>query len=103
MLVTDAAEVIELVGGMGELAPARRGPVLPRDLLELRSRRILEAMPARGAMAVPEVARSAGTTADETLGRLYELHSLGFVERLHEGWRLTPRTSRGSNARRGGT
>ncbi|MFF3688871.1 DNA-processing protein DprA [Streptomyces sp. NPDC002187] len=103
VLVTDAAEVIELVGGMGELAPARRGPVLPRDLLDLRSRRVLEAMPARGAMAVPEVARGAGTTADETLGRLYELHSLGFVERLHEGWRLTPRTSRGSNARRGVT
>lgn len=35
VLVTDAAEIVELVGGMGELAPDRRGPVLPRDLLEL--------------------------------------------------------------------
>ncbi|MET7655570.1 DNA-processing protein DprA, partial [Streptomyces sp. NPDC005486] len=34
VLVTDAAEVVELVGDMGELAPDRRGPALPRDLLE---------------------------------------------------------------------
>ena len=34
VLVTDAAEVVELVGDMGELAPDRRGPVLPRDLLD---------------------------------------------------------------------
>ncbi|MFF3321030.1 DNA-processing protein DprA [Streptomyces sp. NPDC002889] len=103
VLVTDAAEVVELVGDIGELAPARRGPVLPRDLLDPVSRRVLEALPARGSMAGREVARGAGMTADEALGRLYELHSLGFVERVHDGWRLTPRTSRGSNARRGVT
>ncbi len=45
VLVTDAAEVVELVGGMGELAPDRRGPVLPRDLLEPAARRVLAALP----------------------------------------------------------
>ncbi|MFE4538436.1 DNA-processing protein DprA [Streptomyces scopuliridis] len=96
VLVTDAAEVVELVGDMGELAPLRRGPVLPRDLLDPVSARVLEALPARGASRGPEIARGAGTTTDEALGRLYELHSLGFVERHGDGWQLAV-------ARRGGT
>lgn len=100
-LVTDAAEVIELVGGIGELAPERSGPVVPRDLLDQAARAVLEALPARGALAVRDAARGAGTTVDEALGKLYELHSLGFVEREGEGWRLTPSSGSGSNARRG--
>ncbi|MEW2633198.1 DNA-processing protein DprA [Streptomyces sp. NPDC048389] len=102
VLVTDAAEVIELVGDMGELAPPRSGPVVPRDLLDPVGRRVLEALPAGGALAVRDAARGAGTTEDEALGKLYELHSLGFVERGGEGWRLAPRSHAGSNARRGG-
>ncbi|WP_406399324.1 DNA-processing protein DprA [Streptomyces sp. NBC_00879] len=102
VLVTDAAEVAELVGDIGDLAPDRRGPVLPRDLLDPVSARVLEAMPARGAADGGRLARAAGTTTDETLGRLYELHSLGFVERHGDGWHLTRSAIRGSNARRGG-
>jgi DNA processing protein len=102
VLVTDADEVAELVGGIGELAPDRRGPVLPRDLLDPMSARVLEALPARGAVGGEQVARDAGTTTDETLGRLYELHSLGFVERHGDGWQLTHTAIGGSNARRGG-
>ncbi|MCZ9345411.1 DNA-protecting protein DprA, partial [Streptomyces sp. TRM76130] len=41
VLVTDAAEVVELVGDMGELAPDRRGPVLPTDLLDPAVRQVL--------------------------------------------------------------
>ncbi|MFI1400266.1 DNA-processing protein DprA [Streptomyces sp. NPDC020681] len=102
VLVTDADEVVELVGDIGELAPERRGPVLPRDLLDRVSTRVLDAIPARGAVDAGRIARGAGTTPDETLGRLYELHSLGFVERHGEGWELTRSAIRGSNARRGG-
>jgi DNA processing protein len=102
VLVTDADEVVELVGDMGELAPPRSGTVVPRDLLDPAGRRVLEALPARGALAVRDAARGAGTTADEALGKLYELHSLGFVEREGEGWRLTCGPRSGSNARRGG-
>ncbi|MFI2347440.1 DNA-processing protein DprA [Streptomyces sp. NPDC019443] len=102
VLVTDADEVAELVGGIGELAPDRRGPVLPRDLLDPMSARVLEALPAHGAVGGEQVARDAGTTTDETLGRLYELHSLGFVERRGDGWQLTHTAIGGSNARRGG-
>jgi DNA processing protein len=103
VLVTDASEVAELVGNIGDLAPDRRGPVLPRDLLDPASVRVLDAMPARGAVRAEQVARGAGTTGDEARGRLYELHCLGFVERHGENWRLTHSAIRRSNARRGGT
>ncbi|MER6135935.1 DNA-processing protein DprA [Streptomyces sp. NPDC001815] len=89
VLVTDAAEVAELVGDMGELAPARRGPVLPRDLLDPAAARVLAALPAREERTRQEVARGAGTTEDEAIARLYELRSLGFVERHGDGWKLT--------------
>ncbi|TQE22584.1 DNA-protecting protein DprA [Streptomyces ipomoeae] len=89
VLVSDAAEVVELVGDIGELAPDRRGPVLPRDLLEPGARQVLAALPGRGAAAVDEIARGAGTTADDAVGRLYELRSLGYVERHGDSWKLT--------------
>ncbi|MFI1709947.1 DNA-processing protein DprA [Streptomyces griseoruber] len=88
-LVTDAAEVVELVGDMGELAPARRGPVLPRDLLEPDARRVLAALPARSPARAEEIARGAGTTPDDAIARLYELRALGYVERHGDGWKLT--------------
>ncbi|AVH56235.1 MULTISPECIES: DNA-processing protein DprA [Streptomyces] len=89
VLVSDAADVTELVGDMGELAPDRRGPVLPRDLLAPGAERVLAALPARGPAGAEEIARGAGTTADDAVGRLYELRALGFVERHGDGWKLT--------------
>ncbi|MFK0231470.1 DNA-processing protein DprA [Streptomyces vinaceus] len=106
VLVTDAAEVVELVGGMGELAPERRGPVLARDLLDRDTLRVLEALPAGRPAHAADVALAAGTGTDEVIGRLYELHSLGFVERQGEGWQLTTQSPEGGTqtggARRGG-
>jgi DNA processing protein len=89
VLVTDAAEVVELVGDMGELAPDRRGPVLPRDLLDAAARRVLAALPGRGTAPPEEIARGAQTTPDDAVARLYELRSLGYVERHGDGWKLT--------------
>ncbi|MER6627772.1 DNA-processing protein DprA [Streptomyces sp. NPDC000987] len=89
VLVTDAAEVVELVGDMGELAPVRHGPVLPRDLLEPAARRVLAALPGRGTAPPGEIARGAQTTQDDAIARLYELRSLGYVERHGDGWKLT--------------
>ncbi|MEU9148242.1 DNA-processing protein DprA [Streptomyces sp. NPDC048349] len=89
VLVTDAAEVVELVGAIGELAPERRGPVFARDLLDRETGRVLEALPAGRPAHVDEVARACGNGTDEVIGRLYELHSLGFVERQGDGWQLT--------------
>ncbi|WP_328874103.1 DNA-processing protein DprA [Streptomyces sp. NBC_00287] len=89
VLVTDAAEVVELVGDMGELAPDRRGPVLPRDLLEPGARRVLAALPGQRAAPADEIARAAQTTEDDAIARLYELRALGYVERHGDGWKLT--------------
>ncbi|MFD9288022.1 DNA-processing protein DprA [Streptomyces sp. NPDC060030] len=103
VLVTDAAEIAELVGEIGELAPVRSGRVLPRDALDAVSAQVLDALTWKGATGGRDVARSAGVSTDEALGRLYELHSLGFVEREGDGWRLTPGRTRDGDARRGGT
>ncbi|MDX3097352.1 DNA-processing protein DprA [Streptomyces sp. ME01-24h] len=89
ILVTGAADVIELVGRIGEdLAPERRGPVLPRDLLPPAAARVLDALPARGGARCTELAVAAGSTPDDTLTRLHELHALGFVERDGACWTL---------------
>jgi DNA processing protein len=89
VLVGDAAEVVELVGDMGELAPDRRGPVVPHDLLEPAARRVLAALPAQGTVSPSDIARGAQTSEDDAVARLYELRSLGFVERHDDGWKLT--------------
>ncbi len=91
-LVTDAADVIELVGEVGQdLAPRRHGPVLPRDLLGPAATAVLEALPGRGGADARRIAQDAGRGTDETLARLQELHALGFVERDGSRWRLVPR------------
>ncbi|MEV4435138.1 DNA-processing protein DprA [Streptomyces sp. NPDC049585] len=111
-LVTDADEIAELVGTMGELAPARRGPVLARDLLAPAAAAVLEAVPARGGADLALVAREAGLGTERALASLYELRALGFVERLGDRWQLAdePSTDDGSKplqrrppARRGGS
>ncbi|MER6404757.1 DNA-processing protein DprA [Streptomyces viridosporus] len=89
VLVTDAADVVELVGDMGELAPERRGPVLPRDLLEPAGRQVLAALPVHGAARAEDIACGAQTTRDDAIARLYELRALGYVERHGDGWKLT--------------
>jgi DNA processing protein len=92
-LVTDAAEVVELVGGIGtDLAPTRHGPVLARDLLAPDAQRVLESLPATaGGAALDGVVRAAGMPVEEVQPRLYELASLGFVERSGAYWRLAGR------------
>ncbi|WP_425555598.1 DNA-processing protein DprA [Kitasatospora kazusensis] len=89
-LVTDAAEIGELIGAIGDdLAPRHSGPVLPRDLLEPGVARVLEAVPATAEGApVERLAQRSGLPPDEVLQRLYELGSLGFVERFGAHWRL---------------
>ncbi|MFD7440649.1 DNA-processing protein DprA [Streptomyces sp. NPDC059909] len=102
VLVTDADEVVELVGDIGDLAPERRGPVLPRDLLGPAEAQVLETLPAHGVIHGRDIARRAGVPTDEALGRLYELLALGFVERHGDGWQLVRSAIPPSNTRRGG-
>ncbi|MEU2880471.1 hypothetical protein ABZ651_30495, partial [Streptomyces sp. NPDC007070] len=77
-------------------------PDVARDLLEPDAREILAALPARGAATAADVARGAGTTTDDAIARLYELRSLGYVERHGEGWKLTRRAVISARAGQGG-
>lgn len=87
--VTDAAEVLDLVGLIGDdLAPDKRGPVLERDRLDPVTRDVLEAVPARGGAGAARIAVSAGVDLDTALARLGALSAGGFVERCPKGWRL---------------
>ncbi|MDI3406072.1 DNA-processing protein DprA [Streptomyces cavernicola] len=99
-LVTDAAEVIELIGEMGQLAPEQRGPVIPRDLLKPLATRVLAALPAGRPTPAATIATDAATTPDDTIASLYELQSLGFVERHGDNWKLTRQTTRSDFPRR---
>jgi DNA processing protein len=90
VLVTRAAEIAELCGAMGELAPEERGPLLARDLLDPRTARVLEAVPPRDGARPEDVARTAGVGLDETRAALFELLPMGYVERDGARWRLLP-------------
>jgi DNA processing protein len=113
-LVTSAAEVIEQLSPVGEsvvgepvagksvageppavepgtvvpLASRQAPLVLPRDLLDLESARVLDAMPRRGGAGTVRVAQRAGLAPATTATRLGQLATGGFVERCDDGWRL---------------
>ncbi|WP_083647138.1 DNA-processing protein DprA [Kitasatospora sp. CB01950] len=92
-LVTNGAEVGELIGSIGDdLAPERAGPILPRDALAPPVARVLEAVPASTDGApVQRLAQYAALSDQETVHHLHELSSLGFVERHGAHWRLVRR------------
>ncbi len=92
VLVTDADEIAEQVGRIGEdLAPPRTGEQRPRDELDSRARQVLEAVPVRRAGGIASIASEAGVAVDDVLGILGHLLLLGYVERLGSGWRLSAR------------
>jgi DNA processing protein len=95
-VITDAAEVIELVGSMGELAPRRRGPSVPRDVLPGEAALVLDALPGRGGAESAQLAQAVGITPDTALVRLQELCALGFVERFGSRWQLSRRGGLGT-------
>ncbi|MFI6602021.1 DNA-processing protein DprA [Nonomuraea sp. NPDC050536] len=87
--VTSPEEMIDLVGDLGDdLAPARRGPILPRDSLSESTSRVLDAIPARGSIGPAAVAVAAGVDLSTTLSALGSLAAAGFINRTPAGWRL---------------
>lgn len=78
--VTDAAEVAELAGAVGQdLAPVRQGSVAEYDNLNQEARRVYDALPVRSPAAPESVARSAGLSVAEALAGLGELELLGIA------------------------
>jgi DNA processing protein len=89
-LVTSAADVIEQLSPLSELPePADQvPPVIERDLLDLESKQVLDALPRRGGLGTSQVARRAGVAPNTALRKLGELAAGGFIERCADGWRL---------------
>jgi len=100
VLVTRAAEVIEqlspltaqaaalpAVAGQPTAQPAA-APALSRDLLDLESAQVLDAMPRRGGLGTVRVAQRAGVAPATAASCLGKLATAGFVERCDDGWRL---------------
>lgn len=91
VLVTDAAEVLELVAPVGAaIAPQKQGLVSPRDGLDEELRRLLDAVPKVAAAPVTSIATLAELTPSQALGKLATLVELGLVVRVSNGWRLPP-------------
>jgi DNA processing protein len=89
-LVTDAGEVIEEVGLIGELAD-RMSPVHRlRDSLDPLSLRVLEAFPAESPRDAPALAVAAGVDLDRTRGILLRLVAAGLVREDAEGFVRVP-------------
>lgn len=90
-LVTCAAEVVEEVGTVGELAPEVPRPVRARDGLAPAALATVEALPARGGVDVRRLAVGAALAEDEVRSALAELRLLGLVVEHPDGWALAPR------------
>lgn len=87
-LVTDAADVLDLVGELGvDAAPQRRGEVRPHDGLDEVSLRVLDALPLRQRAGPASLARVAGLDVGTVLRVLSVLSVRGLAEGGHAGWR----------------
>lgn len=90
-LVTDAAQVIEEVGGIGtDLAPPVARPTSPRDGLPDLAARVLDACPVRIGVSPERLAAVAGCDVVEVLRVLPALELADLVQWTGTGWRLAP-------------
>lgn len=89
VLVSNAAECIELVAPAGEglLVPPRDPAQLAHDDLEPVPRRVLESLPKARATTVERLAVVAGLGGREVIAALGLLELKGTVERADGGWR----------------
>lgn len=90
--VTSAADVIELVGAIGDdLAPPPEVRQDPRDDLDPLSRRVLDAVPVRMAVGPARIASAAGVEIRQVTRCLGALAARGLVMGTDSGWRLPPK------------
>ncbi len=94
--VTDADEVVELIGEIGrDLAPDRRVDDRPADGLDPDVRRVHDALPIRLGAPLHQLAREAGLSEAEVRGALGTLELVGIAVRHGPGWRkATPQARR---------
>ena len=89
-IVTDASEVIEEVGLIGELAPTHEPLLRVRDALDATSLRVLEAMPSESAITVGDLSVAAGIDAGATGGVLLRMVATGLVREAAAGFVRVP-------------
>jgi DNA processing protein len=87
-LVTRAAEIVELVGRIGELADEPGRPSTPLDGLSVSELCVYDALPSRGARTVDQVAVATGLPPTQVLGPLATLELAGLVVRVDGQWKL---------------
>ena len=90
-LVTRAADVVELVGHIGELAPDFARPVSEMDDLTDVELAVYEALPGRGTRTLDEIAVVAGLPVTDVVGPLTMLDVRGLVTQVQGSWRLAKR------------
>ncbi|WP_239310474.1 MULTISPECIES: DNA-processing protein DprA [unclassified Frankia] len=89
VLVTDAAEVCEEIGAVGELAGYPPVPAGVRDGLPELVRRLLDVMPARGSVGGAVLAERVGERPETVQALMGPLVVEGLVEQRGGGYRLT--------------
>ena len=87
VLVTSAAEVLELISDMGEaMLPLSQGQSRATDALTETQLAVFEAIPARRRVSVGDIALAAGVSVPTCLSALTALESAGLVEGDERGW-----------------
>lgn len=92
-LVTSVADVVEMVGEIGDLAPRPQGPMGSRDRLSAVDGRVLDAVPVLRPAPVAKIAVAAGVAVPRTVAVLESLALAGFVAPRDGGWLLSPQVA----------
>jgi DNA processing protein len=90
-VVTRPDDVVELVGRAGELAPDEQRPTSVLDGLPEAEQRVYDALPARGARTVDEIAVASGLPPTQVFGPLSMLEVSGLVVCRDGRWKLALR------------
>lgn len=88
-LVTSAAEVVEEVGRIGELAPQLPLGIAehrPTDGLDTVAGQVHGALPASGGASERQLAQTSGIAMDDVRGALPMLEMEGFARLAEDGW-----------------
>lgn len=88
-IVTRPEELVEFVGRAGELAPEPDRPTSPLDGLNEVELRTYDALPARAARTLDQIAIAAGLPPTQLLGPLAALELAGLVVRHDGKWKVT--------------
>ncbi|MGL4173709.1 MAG: DNA-processing protein DprA [Actinomycetota bacterium] len=92
VLVTDADEVVDLVGRLGDdAAPSRATTSSIRDGLDELTSQVLDAVPVRDSNSANQICIAAGLDLPTVQSALGRLSLLGLVSQQDGGWRLARR------------